>query len=171
MSWYLPFLTDPPVPPPIPSDGADPAANQWPDWKTITAVIGAVTGSYGAINSYLVRRDNRWKRAAKQLPTVRPALLALRDAIAEAEANNRSVTSLRDAALRSHLEVLQESRSRIADRRLTAALGEVDTAYTAVLALADAGAVHRRNAVLDRSAEAVHEALDRVTEIERKALP
>lgn len=171
MSWYLPLLTDPPVLPPAPTAEAADPTDQWADWKTWTAIIGAVTGSYGAVVSTLARRDVKWRRAAKHLDEVRPALVKLRDAIAEALADGRSIVSLRAAALRGPLEALHDNQSRLADVKLAKAVGQAEREYSTILALGDDATAHRRTEVLDATASAIRTALDRVTLIERKSLP
>lgn len=141
------------------------------DWKTYTAIWGAVTGSYGAVVSTGGRRDVKWRRAAKQLPNVRPALEALRNAVGEARQNTRTVGSLRETALRAHLEVVQEGRNRVSDKKLVASLAGVDHSYSAILALDDESPDHRKRETLDAAAEKLQSALERVAFIERKAPP
>jgi hypothetical protein len=141
------------------------------DWTTYTAIWGAVTGSYGAYVSTRGRRDIKWRRAAKQLPEVRPALEALRDAVGEARQNNRSVGSLRETSLRAHLEMLQESRVRVSETKLVVNLIDVEHSYSAILALDDNSPAHRKRETLDTAAESLKRTLDRVALIERKAPP
>jgi hypothetical protein len=113
----------------------------------------------------------KWRRAAKQLPNVRPALEALRNAIGEARQNTRTVGSLRETALRAHLEVVQENRNRVSDKKLVASLAGVDHSYSAILALDDDSPDHRKRETLDTAAGKLQSALERVAYIERKAPP
>jgi len=171
MSWFWDILATTPPAPPAPDPAVVDAPNEGWDWKTYVAVWGAVTGSYGAVVSTLGRRDVRWRRAAKQVPTVRPALIAMRDAVAECRNRNRTLGSLREVALRGHLEELQENKIRISDSKLSAKLTEVEHSYTALIALGDDAIAHRRTEALSSTADAIGRALDRVALIDRKAPP
>ena len=171
MSWYLPLLTDPPVLPSAPTAEVAEPTNQWTDWKTWTAIVGAITGSYGAVVSTLARKDGKWRRAAKHLDEVKPALVKLRNAVAEAQADGRSIVSLRAAALRGPLEALHDNQSRLADSKLAKAVAQAEREYSAILALGDDATAHRRTEVLYSTATAIKTALDRVILIERKSLP
>jgi hypothetical protein len=82
------------------------------DWKTYTAICRAGTGTYAAFVSTMGRKDVKWRRAAKQLPAVRPALEAFRNAVGECRESTRSVGSLRENALRARLEEVQENCTR-----------------------------------------------------------
>lgn len=175
MSWHLTILELTPVPTPSPT----PAVGQetlgqaeatW-DWKLAIAIYGAITGTIGTLVSWWGRRDVKWRRAAKQVPIVRPAAAALRDAVAEARAGTRTLVSLREVVLRGHLEVLHENKDRLSDKDLALRLADVERTYNATLALPDDAVAHRRAEALDSTAKAVKLALDRISLIERKAPP
>lgn len=142
------------------------------EWVTpLTAGYGAVTATYAAIMSTLGRRDAKWRRAAKQLPEVRAALVSLRDAVAEVEQKSRSLSSLRDNSLRAHLEVVQELQPRLSDKKLAISLTNIDHSYSALLALESGSSDHKKQEKVRAAAAVLREALDRVSQIERKSLP
>ena len=140
-------------------------------WTFGIAVWGAVTGTYGAVIATLGRVDGRWRRRAKQIPEVRPALVALRDAVAEGRRGTRGIQSLRDNVIRAELDVIQEIRPSLSDGKLKDQLLAVDHAYTAILALGDSSTDHKTVSALEGAASAIEGALARVAEIQRKALP
>lgn len=139
------------------------------NWTLTTAITGAVTGSYGAVVSTLGRWDVVWRRRAKQLPTVRPALEALRDAVAEAHQKSRTISSLREVALRAHLEELDEARVRLSDGKLAGLIAEVSSTYAGVITAGDDSNDRRRMEALERAAQALAAALARADTIEKKA--
>ena len=94
---------------------------------------------------------------------MRPALEALRNAVGRARQNTRTVGTLRETSLRAHLEVVQESRTRVSDKKLAASLAHVDHAYVAILALDDESPDHRKRETLDTAAKTLQNALRRVT--------
>jgi len=139
------------------------------NWTLTTAIVGATTGTYGAVVSTLGRRDVAWRRRAKQLPTLRPALEALRDALAEVRQGNRTIRALQEVALRAHLDELQERRPQLSDKVLSGHVTAVINAYSTVIAAGDDSKDHRKAESIDRAVEAIKLALDRADEIERKA--
>jgi hypothetical protein len=152
---------------------APPAGEQPPpgesDATRFLAIWGAVTGTAGLVISWLGRRDVKWRKAAKQIPLVRPALIALQIALAEAEQRSRLITSLKALDLRAHLETIEDHTPRISDKQLASHLNEVVSTYTAVRALDDNATDLKKNTTLKKAVRAVKTSLDRVTEIERKA--
>ncbi|WP_139360567.1 hypothetical protein [Mycobacterium sp. D16R24] len=142
------------------------------EWVTpVAAGYGAVTATYAAIMSTLGRRDAKWRRAAKQLPEVRVAIVSLRDAVAEVEQKSRSLGSLRDNNLRAHLEVVQELQPRLSDKKLAILLTDIDHSYSALLALEADSADHKKLDKVRAAAANLRGAINRVSVIERKALP
>jgi hypothetical protein len=139
------------------------------NWTLTTAVVGATTGTYGAIVSSLGRRDVTWRRRAKQLPTLRPALEALRDAVAEVQQGNRTIRALQDLALRAHLDELQERQPQLSDKVLSEHVTEVLHAYSSVIAAGDDSKDHRKAEAIRRAAESIRTALQRADQIEKKA--
>lgn len=140
-------------------------------WTTATAIWGAVTGSYGAVVATLGRRDVKWRRAAKQLPEVRTAIEALRNAVAEAQLGNRTLGSLRETGLRANLDLIQEVRIRLSHRALARSLIEVDHSYSALLALGDNARDQQKVEALAHASTTLDQTVDRLAFIERKAAP
>jgi len=140
-------------------------------WTTALAIYGAATGSYGAVVATLGRRDVRWRRAAKQIPDMRPALEELRNAVASARQGSRHLQSIRATDLRANLDLIQEVRIRVSDKKLTATLVEVDHSYSALIAMSDDALDHRKSSALAAAATAIDTALARVAHIEKKAPP
>lgn len=139
-------------------------------WTTYTAVWGAVTGTYGAYVSTRGRRDIKWKRAAKPLSIVRPALQALRAGVAEASRNTRTIGSLyQDYTLRGHREEIQDQLPSLSDGPLKERLTRVDSAYAAILALGEDPADHQVTRALAEAEQAIADAMDRIELITRKA--
>lgn len=141
------------------------------NWTTALAIYGAATGSYGAVVATLGRRDVRWRRAAKQIPTTRLALEDLRNAVASVQQGSRPLHSVRATDLRANLDIVQEVRIRVSDKKLTGALVEVDHCYSALIALSDDALDHRKSSALTAAASAIDAALTRVAHIEKKAPP
>ncbi|WP_280313540.1 hypothetical protein [Nocardia abscessus] len=139
------------------------------DWTLATALIGAVTGSYGAVVSTMGRRDVKWRRRAKQLPVVRPALEQLRAALAEVERGNRQIHRLNDLTLRGHLDVLEEKQPQLADRALSKLVSQSINCYSRVVAAGDDSPDHVKSAAIERALTVLKSTICRADYIENKA--
>ncbi|MER7450432.1 hypothetical protein ABTW96_09095 [Nocardia beijingensis] len=139
------------------------------DWTLATAVIGAATGSYGAVVSTMGRRDVRWRRRARQLPVVRPALEQLRAALAEVQRGNRQIHRLNDLTLRGYLEVLEEKQPQLADHSLSKLVSQSINCYSRVVAAGDDSPDHVKTAAIERALTALQTTIKRADYIENKA--
>lgn len=141
-------------------------------WTTMAALWGAATGTYGAIVSTQARRDVRWRKAAKQIPTLRPALKELRDTWAGLSTNKRKFNALHnDYPLMGHMDEIKEHLSQVSDRKLQKCLRKVETSYPAVFTVVDQSPEHRKTETLRTAEAAVSAALERLSLIDRKAPP
>lgn len=104
----------------------------------LVALYGAVTGTIGAVVAVRNRADVVWARRAKVVGEARPALLQLRDALAEAKARPERIGAIRTVRLRADLEFIDDVRHRASDRRLRRLLEQAHVAC-AVLPTAPSG--------------------------------
>jgi hypothetical protein len=139
------------------------------NWTLTIASFGGLTGGYGAIVSTWGRRDITWRRRAKQLPQIRPALEALRNAVAEARQGTITIRGLQDIKLRGHLEELEEHTKRLSDRKLREQVKSATYAYSRVIAKGDDTTDHSKTEAMEFALVSLKEALKRADFIEKKA--